>query len=96
MDTHSESVSESPAVEQLPDTFEANSFEAALNAAFNNLENGGGSELPDPEETEESSSEVEQQPETTEQVADEDPLEQLSEDVDWTPKAANRFKQLKE
>jgi len=96
MDTHSESVSESPAVEQLPDAFEANSFEAALNAAFNNLENGGGSEQPDPEETEESSSEVEQQPETTEQVADEDPLEQLSEDVDWTPKAANRFKQLKE
>ena len=96
MDTHSESVSESPAVEQIPDAFEANSFEAALNAAFNNLENGGGSEQPAPEMAETSSREVEQQPEATEQVVDEDPLEQLTEEVEWTPKAANRFKQLKE
>ena len=96
MDTHSESVSESPAVDQIPDAFEANSFEAALNAAFSNLENGTKEEQPAPEMAETSPREVEQQPEATEQVADEDPLEQLTEEVEWTPKAANRFKQLKE
>ncbi len=79
MDTHSEPVSESPAVEQIPDAFEANSFEAALNAAFSNLENGPKEEQPAPEMTETSSREVEQQPEATEQVVDEDPLEQLTE-----------------
>jgi DNA repair exonuclease SbcCD ATPase subunit len=94
MDTHSEPVSESPAVEQLPDAFEANSFEAALNAAFNNLENGGQQE-PANEPVEEVSADAEE-PAQTETVVDEDPLEQLTEEVDWTPKAANRFKQLKE
>ena len=96
MDTHSESVSETPAVEQIPDAFEANSFEAALDAAFNNLEN----KTKEPQEpADEPATEVSADDETptqTETVEDEDPLEQLSEDVDWTPKAANRFKQLKE
>jgi DNA repair exonuclease SbcCD ATPase subunit len=81
-------------VEQLPDAFEANSFEAALNAAFNNLENGGQQE-PANEPVEEVSADAEE-PAQTETVVDEDPLEQLTEEVDWTPKAANRFKQLKE
>lgn len=97
MDTHSEPVSESPAVEQIPDAYEANSFEAALNAAFNNLENGGQQESQEPanEPVEEVSADAEE-PAQTETVVDEDPLEQLTEEVDWTPKAANRFKQLKE
>ena len=96
MDTHSEPVSESPAVEQIPDAYEANSFEAALNAAFSNLEN----EAKEPQETTnepvESVSAEAEEPAQTETVAEEDPLEQLTEDVDWTPKAANRFKQLKD
>ena len=48
-----------------------------------------------PQETPEAdnSSEAESQPE---EATDKSPLESLSEDVDdWTPKAANRFKQLK-
>ena len=54
---------------------------------------------PEPEPTPESTPEPE--PESTpepepETSADADPLEQLTEDLgDWTPKAANRFKQLK-
>ena len=96
MDTHSEPVSESPAVEQIPDAYEANSFEAALNAAFSNLEN----EAKEPQETAnepvESVSADAKEPAQTETAAEEDPLEQLTEDVDWTPKAANRFKQLKD
>lgn len=46
--------------------------------------------------------ESEEQPEATEEVAEEtseestDPIEQLSDEIeDWTPKAANRFKELK-
>ena len=99
MDTHTESVSEAPAVEtameQIPDAYEANSFEAALNAAFQNLENGGESketvEPAEPQIENESDEPAAQEP-----VLEDDPLEQLTEEVDWTPKAANRFKQLKE
>jgi hypothetical protein len=101
MDTHTESVSEAPAVEaaleQIPDAYEANSFEAALNAAFQNLESGGDK----PQETadvenQQTNDVAEETPvsETTEQEVD--PIEQLTEEVDWTPKSANRFKQLKE
>jgi hypothetical protein len=101
MDTHTESVSEAPAVEaaleQMPDAYEANSFEAALNAAFQNLESGGDK----PQETadvgnQQTNDVAEETPvsETTEQEVD--PIEQLTEEVDWTPKSANRFKQLKE
>lgn len=97
MDTHSEPVSETPAVEQIPDAFEANSFEAALNAAFSNLEsNSKEADIKaEPEEISEESAESKLE-KTAEPVAEEDPLEQLTEEVDWTPKAANRFKQLKE
>jgi len=97
MDTHSEPVSETPAVEQIPDAFEANSFEAALNAAFSNLESNSKQDeiQSEPEEISGESTEL-QLEKTKELVAEEDPLEQLTEEVDWTPKAANRFKQLKE
>ncbi|MFN4909438.1 MAG: hypothetical protein ACK5H0_10455 [Bacteroidota bacterium] len=100
MDTHTESVSEAPAVEtameQIPDAAEANSFEAALDAAFKSLESGvtEPTESPEPEAKEENSEP--EAPVAKEADAEDDPLEQLTEDVDWTPKAANRFKQLKE
>jgi hypothetical protein len=99
MDTHTESVSEAPAVEaaleQMPDAYEANSFEAALNAAFQNLESGGESkETVEP--TEPQIEKESEEPVAQEEVVDNDPLEQLTEEVDWTPKSANRFKQLKE
>lgn len=97
MDTHSESVSETPAVEQIPDAFEANSFEAALNAAFSNLESGTVNPEPVQEQSAEPEQEQQHEQETPAQVeSEQDPLEQLTEEVDWTPKAANRFKQLKE
>lgn len=54
---------------------------------------------PEPEKATEEPSSTEQEPVTTkeEPAAEEDPIEALSADVgdDWTPKAANRFKQLK-
>ena len=96
MDTHSEPVSETPAVEQIPDAFEANSFEAALNAAFSNLDASSKEPEPVKEESVESEPEQESVASAAEVESEQDPLEQLTEEVDWTPKAANRFKQLKE
>jgi hypothetical protein len=96
MDTHSEPVSEAPAVEQIPDAYEANSFEAALNAAFSNLDASSKETESKVESAEPAQTNTEPEPTAAEPVAEEDPLEQLSEEVDWTPKAANRFKQLKE
>ena len=96
MDTHSEPVSETPAVEQIPDAFEANSFEAALNAAFSNLDASSKEPEPVKEESVEPEPEQESVASAAEVESEQDPLEQLTEEVDWTPKAANRFKQLKE
>lgn len=96
MDTHSEPVSETPAVEQIPDAFEANSFEAALNAAFSNLDASSKEPEPVKEESVEPEQEQEYATSAAEVESEQDPLEQLTEEVDWTPKAANRFKQLKE
>jgi hypothetical protein len=100
MDTHTESVSDAPAVEtaleQMPDAYEANSFEAALNAAFQNLENGVTEPKESSEPTEPESKSAPEAPVAQEAAAEDDLLEQLTEEVEWTPKAANRFKQLKE
>jgi hypothetical protein len=106
MDTHTtEPVSETPAVEQLPDASEPSSFADALDAAFAKLDFSPESGTVDPEPSKEESGKDEPQnqnqdaPEPVkepESVVDDDPLEQLSEEIDWTPKAANRFKQLKE
>jgi hypothetical protein len=92
---------ESPAVEQLPDTVEQSSFADALDAAFAKLDVSSGDPNPEPvaAEPEPSNTEPEPEPEQTEESLEsvqDDPLEQLTEEVDWTPKAANRFKQLKE
>lgn len=104
MDAHNaESVTESPAVESLPSAEEPSSFADALDAAFAKLdivssgedqyeENPDSSEDYSEDYSEDSSEEFEET-----ETGEEDPLEQLTDEIDdWTPKAANRFKQLKE
>lgn len=93
---------ETPAVEQLPDATEPSSFADALDAAFAKLDVASGDPKPEPvapepkePESKEPESTESEPTESTEQK-EEDPLDQLTEEVDWTPKAANRFKQLKE
>lgn len=91
MDAPIESVNEAPAIDALQDTgTEANfeSFESSLQSAFDSYDNP-------PKEAE--------QEEVAEEVVEEvesdfkEPMDDLTEDIgdDWTPKAANRFKQLK-
>jgi hypothetical protein len=101
MDSYNaEPVTESPAVEQLPDTAQQSSFGDALDAAFAKLDFAASGDLnPEPQSLESKAKESESpEPSNTNQEpsGEEDPLEQLTEEVDWTPKAANRFKQLKE
>ena len=99
-----------PAVEQLPDAApeEASSFSDAIDAALSKLEAAPDQPEPVPtKETEkvqpEQTTETEPEPPLADQAEqesaetqDKDLLESLTEDVtDWTPKAANRFKQLK-
>jgi hypothetical protein len=68
-------------VESLPDANEPQSFEASLEAAFANI----NQEISEPEEVAEVAEEIEVEEEVeTEDIGDE-----------WTPKAANRFKELK-
>ena len=101
----------SPAVEDLPNASpeEPASFSDALEQALQNLENPQPEPEPTPEPTPEVQEvqpkevvESTEDPPLADQAeqettATEDPLESLSESVgdDWTPKAANRFKQLK-
>lgn len=88
-----------PAVEQ-PE--EAPSFADALEAALNDLSNPTPEPTPEPAVEEAPEPAAEETPEAVEEVAEEsksvDPIEDLSDDVgdNWTPKAANRFKQLKD
>lgn len=88
-----------PAVEQ-PE--EAPSFADALEAALNDLSNPTPEPTPEPAVEEAPEPAVEETPEAVEEVAEEsksvDPIEDLSDDIgdNWTPKAANRFKQLKD
>ena len=91
-------------VESLPDANEPQSFEASLEAAFANIDQ----EISEPEEVEEEPvaeepeveevEEVEEEP-VAEETSDEEvsSLDSLTEDIgdEWTPKAANRFKELK-
>jgi len=99
MDSYNaEPVTESPAVEQLLDTAPQSSFADALDAAFAKLDvtpsgdPNPESSTPEPLATDQDSG----QTTTAAESVEDDPLEQLTEEVDWTPKAANRFKQLKE
>ncbi len=88
-------------VDALPDATEPASFESSLEAAFANLDQAPAEPEPEPElepelepepVAEESSEEVQDT-----EIQDTDPLESLTEDIgdEWTPKAANRFKELK-
>jgi hypothetical protein len=93
-------------IDALPDAAEpflqrepkAASFEASLEAAFANMDQATADPEPptpdpEPESVEPESAAAEPEPE----VQDTDPIESLTDDIgdDWTPKAANRFKELK-
>ena len=71
------------------DSFE--SFESSLQNAFNSLDNAANGVDEQEEPAEEEAVEEEEVSDYSE------PIEDLTEDIgdDWTPKAANRFKQLK-
>lgn len=93
-------------IDALPDATEPTSFEATLEAAFANLDQAPAE--PEPVAEEPPAAEPEPEPvaeESSEEVQDtgnevqesDDPIENLTEDIgdEWTPKAANRFKELK-
>ena len=91
-------------VDALPDAAEPTSFESSLEAAFASLDSvETPAEEPATEEpaeepvAEESAEEVQDTEVQDTEVQDTDPIESLTEDIgeDWTPKAANRFKELK-
>lgn len=93
-------------IDALPDATEPASFESSLEAAFANLDQAPAE--PEPAAEEPPAAEPEPEPvaeESSEEVQDtgnevqesDDPIENLTEDIgdEWTPKAANRFKELK-
>ena len=93
-------------IDALPDATEPTSFEATLEAAFANLDQAPAepepvaeeppAAEPEPEPVAEESP-VEKQDTGNEVQESDDPIENLTEDIgdEWTPKAANRFKELK-
>ena len=97
-------------VDALPDASEPTSFEASLEAAFANLNAVETPTEPEPEpEPEKEPEPVDPEPskeesevQDTEKQESDDPLDKLTEDLtedigdEWTPKAANRFKELKQ
>ena len=90
-------------VDALPDATEPSSFEASLEAAFASLDQAPAEPEPEPAAEPEPEPSTEPEPVAEESVEQDtgdqesDPIEDLSEDIgdDWTPKAANRFKELK-
>ena len=95
-------------IDALPDAAEPTSFEASLEAAFANLDQAPAEPEPvaeepavepepaaEPEPVAEES--VVEEQDTGNEVQDTDPIESLTDDIgdEWTPKAANRFKELK-
>ena len=78
-------------IDALPDATEPASFEASLEAAFANMDQATAD--PEPPTADPEPELVEQEPE----VQDTDPIESLTDNIgdEWTPKAANRFKELK-
>ena len=86
-------------IDALPDATEPASFESSLEAAFANLDQAPAepepAAEPEPEPVVEES--VVEEQDTGNEVRDTDPIENLTEDIgdEWTPKAANRFKELK-
>tara|TARA_R100000234_G_scaffold71050_1_gene43660 strand:- start:1754 stop:2950 length:1197 start_codon:yes stop_codon:yes gene_type:complete len=96
------------AVESLPQETTQDSFLDALDSALSNITESPLENVEIEEPKEEPKEEASPEPEATEESADkkestekpntDEPLEALSEDIgdEWTPKAANRFKQLKD
>jgi hypothetical protein len=90
-------------MDALPDATEPSSFESSLEAAFANLDKLPAETEPESVEDEEEYYEEEEEyyeeeeEEDTENQDTEDPLESLTDEIEdeWTPKAANRFKELK-
>ena len=90
-------------VDALPDATEPSSFEASLEAAFASLDQAPAEPEPEPAAEPEPEPAAEPEPVAEESVEQDtgdqesDPIEDLTEDIgdDWTPKAANRFKELK-
>lgn len=104
MDAYSDTaeVANDPIEQALPDApIDNNSFEASLEKAFAKLDSVGAPKGAEPKATKETSPEPAAQTSEDKATLDSaqfDPIEELSDDIgdDWTPKAANRFKQLKE
>ena len=98
-----EAVEASTNVDALPDATEPSSFEASLEAAFASLDQAPAEPEPEPAAEPEPEPAAEPEPVAEESVEQDtgdqesDPIEDLTEDIgdDWTPKAANRFKELK-
>ena len=96
------------AVESLPQETTQDSFLDALDSALSNITESPLENVEIEEPKEEPKEEASPETEATEESADkkesaekpntDEPLEALSEDIgdEWTPKAANRFKQLKD
>ena len=89
-------------IDALPDATEPASFESSLEAAFANLDQAPAEPEPEPAAEPEPVAEPEPEPvaevqDTGDEVRDTDPIENLTDDIgdEWTPKAANRFKELK-
>lgn len=82
-------------IDALPDATEPASFEASLEAAFANMDQATTDPEPPTPDPEPESESVE--PEPVAEVQDTDPIESLTDNIgdEWTPKAANRFKELK-
>jgi len=82
-------------VDALPDATEPSSFEASLEAAFASLDQAPAEPEPEPAAEPEPVAEESVEQDTGDQESD--PIESLTEDLgdEWTPKAANRFKELK-
>ena len=84
-------------MDALPDATEPSSFESSLEAAFANLDKLPAETEPESVEDEEDTAEEDTETQDTETQDTEDPLESLTDEIEdeWTPKAANRFKELK-
>jgi len=80
-------------IDALPDATEPSSFEASLEAAFANMDQA----TTDPEPPTADPEPAAVEPEPVAEVRDTDPIESLTDNIgdEWTPKAANRFKELK-
>ena len=80
-------------IDALPDATEPSSFESSLEAAFANMDQATAD--PEPPTPDPESEPVAAEP--VAEIQDTDPIENLTDNIgdEWTPKAANRFKELK-